>query len=279
MKLFRQAGTYFLLASVIAVFAANMRSAFAGNIPVEQGAKLSAISGEVQVVLDDIEGQLAHAANQLSAHGIDGPEALEAMRQLCERRASFASCITLDAGGIVREVYPKRYSEIRDTDLSGQAHIARIFADKQPVMSGLFKAVEGFYAVEFGAPVFDRHHRLIGAVSAIVRPYEFLKQIIAPRFSWDALSIWVLEPNSVALFSKNKKLVGRSLKEEAVSAHEFTYVPLLLMIEKQETGTEHFLRRGKGRASPEPRQLDWTSVHFKDGFWRVVLVGPVSSQN
>lgn len=273
MQLSKRIPMHLLLTLTLFVIAGSPLSAFAAG---EQRAKLKTISSDVQAVLDDIQQQLSQTAATLANTGLQGPQTQEAVQKLCEMRPFFSSCVALNTEGIVTEVFPTRFHDIQGKNVSDQEHIARMLTKREPVMSALFKAVEGFHAVEFGAPVLDKRGKLMGAVSVIVKPYHFLKGIISPLFSWDALSIWVMEPGSTALFSKDRKLVGRDLKKEAVTSHQFEYVPLLLKIEKQESGSEHFLRRGKGRSAPIPRQLDWNSVHFRDGRWRVVLVGPTT---
>jgi hypothetical protein len=240
----------------------------------EQHAKLTAISKKIQRILDDVGGHLAGAAKELGKPGLAGPDAERILDDLCRKQPYFACCATVDASGVILTDRPELNRKYEGTDISDQEHIKLLMSTQRPVMSGLFKAVEGYHAVEFGWPVFDRKKKFIGAVSAIVRPREFLEGIIEPMLSWDAFTIWVLQENGVALFSKDRSLEGEDLDDVIYYTKKFRYKPLLERIENERSGSMRYMKEGTGHSTSRPRQFFWESVEFKENRWRVVLSGP-----
>lgn len=240
-----------------------------------QQAKLKTVSAEIQRVLDGIGIHLKGAAKRLGKRGISGTEAETILDDLCRKHPYFTSCATVDLSGVIRTNRPEHNRKYEGKDISDQEHIKKLIGTNQPAMSGLFKAVEGYHAVEFGWPVFDGKGNFVGAVSAVVRPREFLAGIIEPKLSWDVFTIWVLQTDGTALFSQDRSLEGEDLDEVVHYTKNFQYKPLLDRIEKESSGSMRYLKEGVGRSAPKPRKMLWDSVEFRDGRWRIVLIGPL----
>lgn len=240
-----------------------------------QHSKLITISKEIQRILDNVSGQLADAAKKLKKTGLAGPDVEHLLDGMCRENPYFGSCATIDASGVILTNRPEHNRKYEGKDIGDQKHIKLLIGTKRPVMSDLFKAVEGYHAVEFGWPVFDKKGTFIGAVSAIVKPREFLEGIIEPKLSWDAFTIWVLQTDGVALFSKDRSIEGEDLDDVVSYTKNFQYKPLLDRIEKEDSGSMRYMKDATGRSAPKPRHIFWNSVEFKDGRWRVVLTGPV----
>ena len=270
----RSGKLFILILIALVAFTALPRHAAAESETPEQHAKLITISKEIQRILDRVSGHLADAAKKLEKKGLAGPDAEKILDKMCKKNSYFASCATVDASGVILTNRPEQNKKYEGTDISDQEHIKLLIGTKQPVMSGLFKAVEGYHAVEFGWPVFDRKKHFIGAVSAVVRPREFLKEIIEPMFSWDAFTIWVLQADGVALFIKDRSLEGEDLDEVIYYTKKFRYKPILDRIENESSGSMRYMKEGTGRSALKPRHLFWKSVEFKGSHWRVVLTGP-----
>jgi len=260
-----------VLIALIALSAASAAEAKAKG----QQAKLNTVSGEIQSVLDGIGGYLESTARELGKAGLVGPDAEKILDALCQKHSYFTSCASIDSGGVIRTNRPAHNRKYEGKDISDQEHVKKLIDTNRPAMSNLFKAVEGYHAIAFAWPVFDRRGNFIGAASAVVRPREFLAGIIEPRFSWDAFTIWVLQTDGIALFSRDRSLEGEDLDEVVLFSKNFAYKPLLEMIEMEKSGSTRYLKKGTGHSSPQTRQLLWKSVVFKDNSWRVVLTGPL----
>jgi hypothetical protein len=265
---------FILILFALVAFATLPQHVMAKSEVTGQHAKLTIISKEIQRVLDDVSGHLADAAKKLKKAGLAGPDAEIILDELCKKFPYFASCATVDASGVILTDRPEHNRKYEGKDISDQEHIKLLFGTKRPVMSGLFKAVEGYHAIEFGWPVFDRRKNLLGAVSAVVKPRDFLAKIIEPMLSWDAFTIWVLQSDGVALFSKDRSLDGEDLDDVIDYTKNFRYRPLLERIENEKSGSIRYMKEGTGRSTPKPRQFFWKSVEFKGNRWRVVLSGP-----
>ena len=103
---------------------------------------------------------------------------------------------------------PAYYRKLQGTDISGQAHIRKMLADKKPGMSEAFMTVEGFYAVSVQYPVIDNGVYL-GSVSMLLRPESLLKNIVEQRIAGVPVDIWAMEPAGRIIYDPDAEEIGR----------------------------------------------------------------------
>jgi hypothetical protein len=60
-------------------------------------------------------------------------------------------------------------------------------------MSSVFRAIEGFDAVDVEYPVFNPQGKYVGSVSLFFKPETFFAQILPPLIKSIPIDIWVME--------------------------------------------------------------------------------------
>jgi hypothetical protein len=117
--------------------------------------------------LTKIDLNLADACLALSQTGLQGPDAQQVLLNLTRMDPSIIDCITIDPNGIILEVEPKEYQHIKGANISYQDHIKKLLTSKRPLGFEAIEPIEGFYALECGAPVFNEKGEFMGAASMI----------------------------------------------------------------------------------------------------------------
>jgi hypothetical protein len=77
-------------------------------------------------------------------------------------------------------VEPSPHRHLEGTDISTQEHVKRITKKHKPVMSPVFKAIEGFDAIVLEYPVFNPQGEYIGYVGLFFKPETLFAQILPP---------------------------------------------------------------------------------------------------
>ncbi|MFH1829676.1 MAG: hypothetical protein ABH871_02715, partial [Pseudomonadota bacterium] len=206
--------------------------------PRHEPEKLAKITSTIQDVLDAIDNDLAIAANDLSSSGLSGPGAHEILLTLCKKYDYFVDCAAIDSSGIIISIEPETRYRIEGDNIGDQAHVKELHRTKKPVMSEAFKAIEGFYAIDFAWPIFARNGKLIGSVSMIVKPDHFISKIVKPELSWDAFNIWVLEKTGRILYSKHKNVIGINALEDDRYKRDYSLRLLIEEIAEKYSGTK-----------------------------------------
>jgi PAS domain S-box-containing protein len=131
------------------------------------------------------------------------------LRLLCESHQEQIGSITrLDENGVMLYTYPD--SSVIGSDISGQPHITTILKERKPIVSDVFKTVQGFDAVALHVPVF-RGDVFKGTI-AIVINFE----ILAKRYL-DVIRIgetghaWVVSRDGTQIYSPIPGFAGKSV--------------------------------------------------------------------
>ena len=120
------------------------------------------------------------------------------------------SITRLDEKGVIIYNYPIINSV--ETDISAQKHISEMLKDHKPVISDVFRAVEGFDAIAIHVPVF-RGSEFKGSIGILIN-----FQSLANRYL-DVIKIgqtgyaWVVSRDGTQLYSPIPEFIGKSIFE------------------------------------------------------------------
>lgn len=174
----------------------------------------------------------------------------------------------VDERGIMLASYPHTASE--GADISGQKHFAALRQRLRPVVSDVFRTVQGFDAVALHVPVF-RGEEFKGSIAVVIN-FETL----ASRY-FDVIRVggsgraWVVSRDGTILYSPTPSFVGKS----AFAA--FQASPTLLAVTREmvrgregaSSYTDETLR-GVGTPGLE-RFVAYLPVHLEETFWSVAV--------
>lgn len=231
---------------------------------------LDAILQETEAEFRRIDAELKQAAWELGASGLTDDRARESLSRLCGKFNFAVDCTAVDPQGRMLTVEPPVFRIYEGKDISDQEQIKRISETRLPVMSDVFKAVEGFDAVDVEHPVSTRDGRHLGFVSLLFKPEKFLGDIVEPLVKGTPVYIWAMDKSGRILYdSEDKKEIGLNL----FTADLYRPYPDLIRLGKlisakpQGNGVYRFL---EARGKAVRKNAAWTTVSLYGTEWRLV---------
>lgn len=211
-----------------------------------------------------------NALGQMSAVVAGGAEGRSALKLFYETNQVRIMEITrLDGRGVIREDFPD-ISTV-GTDISNQRHVVELLRDHTPVISDMFRSVEGVDAVALHVPIF-KGAEFVGSVGILV---DF--QSIAKRYL-DVIKIgetgyaWVISRDGTILYTPVEGIAGKSVFE----ANKDNPSPDVLvndMLQGHEGTAEYISQKiGARTVSPTRKYAVYTPVRFGNTFWSICVV-------
>lgn len=221
--------------------------------------------------LTRIDAALAKVSLDLSKTGIQGPKAQEILQNFSTVDPAQIDCITVGLNGSILEIKPDKYAYVKGENIGYQEHIKKLFAAKRPVGMAYIKTVEGFYAADFAAPVFDEKGCLIGATTTLINATEFLGRILAPYQPKSGGKIWVMQASDgLVLYDTDASQIGMNLE-----APMFKQFPDLMALAartlKDNSGYGTYEFYNDQHTQKIKKELYWTTIYHQGEPIRLML--------
>ncbi len=214
---------------------------------------------------------LKQTAEKLGTVGLKGEPARKALRGLCSAFPYAVDCTAIDVRGIMVTVEPEKYKHVEGTNISEQPQVVQVLTRKTPVLSSLFRAVEGFAAMDAEYPVLAPDGQLLGSVSLLFKPEEMLRDRIKPLVADLPVSIWVMNQEGQILYDDDPAQIGLNLFLARLYQPYPQLIQLGRQIVEQPVGAGEY--EFPSTLSPEPvrKKASWQTVSLYDSQWRLVL--------
>jgi hypothetical protein len=248
----------------------------ATETPLILKSAVEAVTAQLQL----IDQNLAQAARNLSTLDLKGEPARAIIRQLQARRADLViDASTISPDGVMLLVEPSAYRYVEGTDISDQEQIQTLLRTRQPVMSSVFRTVEGVPAVDIEHPVMRADGRYLGSVSAIFQPWLLIGRCVNDLVAGMPVEIWAMQPDGMIIYDADPHEVGRMIFSDPL----YQPFPELLQLgrriaaEAEGSGSYSYFRAG----THDLVQKDawWVSVTLHDTVWRLVSIHPAKASN
>ena len=197
------------------------------------------------------------------------------MKNFLAIHASEISAVTrIDATGHILYTVPET-DQVIGRDVSAQAHNRRMMQSHRPIISDVFRSVQGFDAIAFAYPVFEGEN-YAGAVSFLI-PFarvagESLRKVrLAPQSF-----ILLISRNGIGLYCPQKKHIGRPVRQC------FGGQPgIARLVERMRTGQRGSmtLRASLGGSDDAIiRHAVYAPIRLPaDNYWSLVIISPESA--
>ncbi len=221
--------------------------------------------------LTKIDAALTNASLALSETGLQGPKAQVVLVNLSTVDPAQIDCITVGLNGSILEVVPSEYNYVKGENISYQAHIKKLFATKRPVGMAYIKTVEGFYAADFAAPVFDENGCLIGATTILINATEFLGHVLAPYQQKNGTKIWATLPNGFILYETDANQIGLNAFEDPIFRQFPDLIALAERIRMDSSGYGTYEFYNDQHTQTVKKGLYWTTIYHQGEPIRLML--------
>ena len=236
----------------------------------EIASYLLQLQAAIQGSLSDQDALVADAAERLSVAGLEGEKAREILQNLND--SGFSEAVTISQEGRILAAKPSQYSAAEGADIGSQKGWTPFLESKNPVLTQVFRLVEGYDAVTLVYPVLSPAGNFTGAVSASIKPAEFLRDIIEPRLNATPYSAWVMQKDGLVIYDSDTTDIGSMLFQDPL----YQQYPSLLEIgkkmvaERSGAGSYYFLN--KEHDQNVTKDLYWTTVGLHGNEWRVAVI-------
>jgi hypothetical protein len=173
-------------------------------------------------------------------------------------------------------VAPEEYRRYEGTDTATTDATKKFFAQlsekKTPVLSNIFRAVEGPDAVVLVWPVVTEKGELLGFVSALFKPGDLLEGTIAPAAETRAMKVNVMQLDGMVIYCSTGTETGKNVLTDPSYKN---YPELIAQAEKiaaQKTGTGSYMYPDAATGQPVKKTAFWTTVGLHGTQWRLVSI-------
>lgn len=229
---------------------------------------------QLQAELDRIDLEMSRTAAHLGKHGFTGDTARLALQDLCRKFEYAVDCSVVTAKGVMVTIEPSFYSYLEGSNISHQPQIAAITASHQPVLSQVFRTIEGVDAADLEYPVFGTEGQYLGSVSMLILPEKLLAAPISSIAKGLPFRIWAMETSGRLLHERDGSQIGKNLftsdlyrpySQMLSLAHSIAAAPI-------GSGTFEFLRPRTNE--PLLYRSAWQTLTLFGGEWRLVATYP-----
>lgn len=191
---------------------------------------------------------------------------------LCSMTPHAVDCATVDKKGIIANIAPEEFRKFVGADISDQGQVISLHGTKEPVLSGIFRAVEGFDAADLERPIFNKNHEFGGSVSILIRPDIFLSEVVAPVVHGLPVDIYVLQEDGRVIYYQDQDEIGRVLFSDPMYQPHPGLLSLGAEIVKEKSGSGSYMFTNKPTAMAVKKDACWTTVGLHGTEWRIVII-------
>lgn len=194
------------------------------------------------------------------------------MELFCSAHGEQVRAITrVDENGTILFTCP--FPQSIGTNISRQKHMQSILKDHKPVMSDVFRTVQGFDAVALHVPVF-KGSVFKGTIAVIVNFQNLTKSYLEPIRVGETGYAWVISRDGTVLYYPVSEHIGRSVFEDFKD-----FPTIIAMVQKmlkggEGTTTYTFDRIREVRVKEVSKQAVYMPIHLGDTFWSIVVATP-----
>ena len=232
---------------------------------------LTTVQEQVSTELAHLDSVLKKAAGELGTSGLVGDEARRILSAACGGFSYAVDCAAIDLRGQMITIEPPEYRRFEGKDISDQEQVKQMLKLHKPVLSSVFRSVEGYYAVDAAYPVFNLKGKFIGSVSVMFKPEKFLGDIIKPLVKGLPIDIWAMELGGRLLYDVDPAQVGLNLFKSPEYRSYKQVVRLAKKIAKTPQGDGDYRFKKGTLTGPEVnKKAYWQSASLYGTSWRLV---------
>jgi len=240
-------------------------------VNADPSVALAALVADVNTTLEEIDRNVAEAAGALGATGLTGPAANATLARLAASSPYAADAVTITPDGRIAAAMPEEYGAAVGTYVGNQSHVQLGLAERRPLMSGVFRAAEGFDAVVVQHPVTGSDGTFLGLVSAVVEPDLLLADRSDRAISGTTLVAWTMAPDGRVIYDRDPARIGRNVITDPAYAGYPEFVAMAKRIGAEPAGSGSYTLTPPGGAAVK-QDAAWATAGLDGTAWRIVVV-------
>jgi hypothetical protein len=240
-------------------------------VDADPAVVLSTLVADVNATLAEIDGSVASAAGELGATGLAGPGANATLARLAASSPYAADAVTITPDGRIAAAMPGEFGASVGANVGNQSHVQRGLAERRPLMSEVFRAVEGFDAVTVQRPVTGADGAFLGLISAVVEPDLLLADRSDRAVAGTTLVAWAMAPDGRVIYDRDPARIGRNVITDPAYAGYPEFVAMAKRIGAEPVGSGSYTLTPPG-GSAVKQTVSWGTAGLHGTPWRIVVV-------
>jgi signal transduction histidine kinase len=194
------------------------------------------------------------------------------MELFCSAHREQVRAITrVDENGTILFTCP--YPQAIGTNISPQKHMQVILKDHKPVVSDVFRTVQGFDAVALHVPVFNGTE-FKGTIAVIINFQNLAKSYLEPIRVGRTGYAWVISRDGTELYYPAPGHTGKSVFEDFKEFPAILTMVQDMLRGNQGTTTYTFDKIRGVQVKEVSKQAVYMPIHLGDTFWSIVVATP-----
>lgn len=249
-----------------------------GPVGNEQQLQSSAddMQKAIQAKLTELDHGLAEAAVKMAKTGLTGDGAREILEGLCVRYPYLVDTAAQDIRGTMVTLAPASARQYEGTNTSKNEVSTEFFANKEPLLSNMFRAAQGYDALVLVRPIFLSDGKILGSVSGLFRPESFLEEIVAPQSKSSGLKVYVMQLDGIVMYCTTLPETGKNLLTDPSYKDCPELIEQAGKIVAQKKGTGAYVCRDAGGKTVK-KTVYWTSVGLHGNEWRLATIAELGN--
>ena len=179
-----------------------------------------------------------------------------------------------DAGGRIVYTFPSN-PQVIGTDISGQEHVREVMRTHKPVVSDVFKLVQGYTGVTFHVPVFKG--KTYDGSLAIVILFDYItKKYLQEILIGEDGYAWLISRKGVELYCPVPGHIGKTVQETSGRFPDVIAMAGEMMQGKEGLATYEYDWIRGARTAKVRKYAAYTVVTLPGNFWSIVAATPES---
>jgi hypothetical protein len=234
---------------------------------------LAAAKASLTSQLQDLDQKMAAAVTFMSSVNLDTTLVRAKLSALVDEFPDVVEFALITPAGIMKIIEPAIYRSSEGSDISGQEHVIRVFGTKQPALSKVFQAVEGFPAAVVMHPVL-KDGAVAGGLTALFYPEAVLGNILQPLNDGQTFELWAMEKGGRLIYDPVESEIGHNLLNDQQYKDFPELVSAAGKIDANESGTTTYSYYQAGTKISVKKLTYWTTYDLHGTQWKLVWGQP-----
>ncbi|PKP08189.1 MAG: hypothetical protein CVU09_16945 [Bacteroidetes bacterium HGW-Bacteroidetes-4] len=185
-------------------------------------------------------------------------------------RSIIAGLTRVDSVGNIVHTYPIDSSVI-GTNIAYQKHVSHILENHKPVISDVFKAVQGYYAIAMHIPIFKKD-TYVGSLAMLIPIDALGKQYLANIEIRGTGNVWLLSENGIEIYCPIEGHIGQNIFH--ISNENPATLNLLEEIRNNKSGTVisvHEENSSKNRNLFLEKYISFYRTPLENTYWTILI--------
>jgi len=227
---------------------------------------------KAEAELNSMDRDMAQAARSLSATGLLGRETSRILQKIYDDHPSAVDVATIDLKGRLLLIEPEKYKSSEGESIADQPHFITLKNTEKPVMSKIFKTVEGFYAVSLAHPILSAEGKPIGFISMVFQPDALIRNIVKPtEVSGLTLEVLAIQKDGRIVYDKDVLQVGKMTFTDPAYQDHPSLLKLAQIITREASGLGIYEYPAQYGREPLKKEAEWDTVSLHGTEWRLIL--------